>query len=211
MRELVAIIPIRNSFSSSYTIESNIKLLLKPNGLKSIVLFPSSIYICVCIYYVYVYLLHTLSVYKNNFVALESAKCCFCLTQDDDHFCSVLHKWPHQDRCTEFRSHSLRSWLTSKVLGFPKFSGTMERAIPSTYIHIIFQWINVESDFPVIIITWLNVYFFSPITMSYVILLLLHALTPHPCKENVFICNYLFVTLRIFKNLKMLDFHWDCD
>jgi len=37
MRQLVAIIPIRNSFSSLYTIESNIKLLLKPNGLESIV------------------------------------------------------------------------------------------------------------------------------------------------------------------------------
>lgn len=37
------------------------------------------------------YLLHTMSVYKNNFVALESPKCCFCLTQDDDHFSIVFY------------------------------------------------------------------------------------------------------------------------
>lgn len=32
-----------------------------------------------------------MSVYQKNFVALESAKCCFCLTQDDDHFGTVFY------------------------------------------------------------------------------------------------------------------------
>jgi len=91
MMELVVIIPAYSKFIFfvlHYTCRIySIKLLLKPgNGFKRIILhFYQALNI-------YVFTSDNVGIYKNNFVALESAKCCFCLTQeDDDHFCKVFY------------------------------------------------------------------------------------------------------------------------